>query len=72
MLLDHAWPRRLYNLLFATILLSAWWYLGTPAGQNVLTRLHYGDFGGEALSVQGLGGRERLRVTRGALARGLQ
>lgn len=37
-MLDHAWARRLYNLLFATILLAAWWYLGTPAGQNV-TRL---------------------------------
>jgi hypothetical protein len=36
-MLTHAWARRLYNLLLATSVLSIWWYLRRPAGQNVLT-----------------------------------
>lgn len=35
-LLEHTWARRLYHLLFAVIMLGAWWYLGTAAGMALL------------------------------------
>jgi hypothetical protein len=31
-MLERPWARRLYNLLFAALLLTAWWYLGTAPG----------------------------------------
>jgi hypothetical protein len=35
-MLEHAWARRAYNLVFAAIVLGAWWYLGTPTGARLL------------------------------------
>jgi hypothetical protein len=35
-MLEHAWARRAYNLVFAAIVLGSWWYLGTPAGARLL------------------------------------
>ena len=37
-MLENAWARRLYNLVFAWITFAAWWYLGTPAGLAMLQR----------------------------------
>jgi hypothetical protein len=31
-MLEKAWARRLYHLLFGVLLLVLWWYMGTPAG----------------------------------------
>jgi hypothetical protein len=31
-MLERAWARRLYHLLFAAVLFGLWWYLGTPEG----------------------------------------
>jgi hypothetical protein len=38
-MLEHAWARRTYHLLFAAITLALWWYLGTPAGVESFARL---------------------------------
>lgn len=35
-MLTHAWARRAYNLAFAAIMLVIWWFLGTPAGAQLV------------------------------------
>jgi hypothetical protein len=39
-MLERAWARRLYHLLFAALLLAGWWYLGTAAGAARWATLH--------------------------------
>jgi hypothetical protein len=35
-MLEKAWARRLYHVLFGGLLLVLWWYLGTPAGATLV------------------------------------
>jgi hypothetical protein len=39
-MLERAWARRLYHLLFAALLVAGWWYLGTAAGAARWATLH--------------------------------
>jgi hypothetical protein len=32
LLIERRWMRTAYHLVFATVLLAGWWYLGTPDG----------------------------------------
>jgi hypothetical protein len=31
-MLERAWARRLYHVVFAMLLFAGWWYLGTEPG----------------------------------------
>jgi hypothetical protein len=38
-MIGRAWIFRIYHLCFAALFLTAWWYLGTTAGNVVWTQL---------------------------------
>ena len=33
-MIEHAWARRAYHLVFAVVLFAVWWYLGSAEGAN--------------------------------------